>query len=275
VSSQYDVASSGIQHCCTLASTGYHRQQRDLATVEEVEMARATVNGRTPEYANMGDRLREARQARGLSLRSLAEQLGVSPSLISQVETGRARPSVSTLYAIATNLGISLDELLFIDARRPGADATRGDDESGTAGASEAFEAVLPRDPVQRASTRKRIRLASGVVWERLTTASIPNVDFLYVTYEVGGASSPEHEFQRHAGQEWGYVLQGTLGVTIGFDDFELGPGDAIAFDSTTPHRLYNAGDRPVHGIWFVQGRRPMDLHRSSPPSREGARAES
>jgi uncharacterized cupin superfamily protein len=89
---------------------------------------------------------------------------------------------------------------------------------------------------------------------------SIPNVDFLYVTYEVGGASSPEHEFQRHAGQEWGYVLEGKLGVTIGFDDYELGPGDAIAFDSTTPHRLYNAGATPVHGIWFVQGRRPMDL---------------
>jgi transcriptional regulator with XRE-family HTH domain len=222
--------------------------------------ARASGNGRTPEYADMGDRLREARQARGLSLRALADRLGVSPSLISQVETGRARPSVSTLYAIATTLGISLDELLFIDARRPA--ELRGG--SVEAAAGDAAEAGLPSDPVQRASTRKRIRLASGVVWERLTSASIPNVDFLYVTYEVGGASSPEHEFQRHAGQEWGYVLEGQLGVTIGFDDFELGPGDAIAFDSTTPHRLYNRGEVPVHGIWFVQGRRPMDLHRSS-----------
>lgn len=212
----------------------------------------------------MGDRLREARQARGLSLRALADRLGVSPSLISQVETGRARPSVSTLYAIATTLGISLDELLFIDARRPA--EQRGSSVEAAAGdaAGDAADAGLPSDPVQRAGTRKRIRLASGVVWERLTTASIPNVDFLYVTYEVGGASSPEHEFQRHAGQEWGYVLEGQLGVTIGFDDFELGPGDAIAFDSTTPHRLYNRGDVPVHGIWFVQGRRPMDLHRSS-----------
>jgi transcriptional regulator with XRE-family HTH domain len=230
-------------------------------------VARATVNGRTPEYADMGDRLREARQARGLSLRALAEQLGVSPSLISQVETGRARPSVSTLYAIATNLGISLDELLFIDARRPASEPAQPAGDDGGADDREPFEAILPRDPVQRASTRKRIRLASGVVWERLTTASIPNIDFLYVTYEVGGASSPEHEFQRHAGQEWGYVLEGRLGVTIGFDDYQLGPGDAIAFDSTTPHRLYNTGETPVHGIWFVQGRRPTDLHRSPPDS--------
>ena len=206
-------------------------------------------NGASPEYGEIGDRLREARAARGLSLRAMAARLGVSASLISQVETGRARPSVRTLYAIAAELGISLDELLFSDARVMGA-ADDGAEPGPVA------EIRLPADPVQRAGNRTAIRLASGVVWERLTTASIPNVDFLHVTYEIGGASSPEHAFQRHAGQEWGYVLTGRLGVTMGFDEVVLGPGDAIAFDSTTPHRLYNAGDEPVHGIWFVLGRR-------------------
>ena len=207
-------------------------------------------NGTSPEYGEIGDRLREGRQARGLSLRAMAARLGVSASLISQVETGRARPSVRTLYAIAAELGISLDELLFSDARSGAANGTDGA-EPGVVG-----DIRLPADPVQRAGNRTAIRLASGVVWERLTTASIPNVDFLRVTYEVGGASSPEREFQRHSGQEWGYVLTGRLGVTIGFDEVVLEPGDAIAFDSTTPHRLYNAGDEPVHGVWFVLGRR-------------------
>jgi transcriptional regulator with XRE-family HTH domain len=208
-------------------------------------------NSASPEYGVIGDRLREVRNARGLSLRAMAARLGVSASLISQVETGRARPSVRTLYAIAAELGISLDELLFSDARP----AT---DEAGAAGGEPGAipEIRLPADPVQRAGDRTAIRLASGVVWERLTTASIPNVDFLHVTYEVGGASSPEHEFQRHSGQEWGYVVSGRLGVTIGFDEVVLGPGDSIAFDSTTPHRLANVGDEPVHGIWFVLGRR-------------------
>lgn len=206
-------------------------------------------NGSLPEYGPMGDRLREARQARGLSLRALASRLGVSPSLISQVETGRARPSVSTLYAIVQELGISLDELLFIDAGTPAGG-------SAANAAAEAGDAALPLQPVQRATTRERIRLASGVTWERLTSASIPNVDFFYVTYEVGGASSPDDEFQRHQGQEWGYILSGTLRVTIGFEAYTLGPGDAIAFDSTTPHRLSNDGPEPVHGIWFVLGRR-------------------
>jgi DNA-binding XRE family transcriptional regulator/mannose-6-phosphate isomerase-like protein (cupin superfamily) len=206
---------------------------------------------RSSEHPPIGDRLRATRQARGLSLRELADRLGVSPSLISQIETGRARPSVSTLYAIANELAISIDELLFIDGDRSGR-AGGGTDGGVKRGAS--------TGRVQRPGTRKAIRLASGVIWERLTTESEPGIDFLYVTYEVGGASSPEHEFQRHGGREWGYVLTGRLGVTIGFDDYILEPGDAVAIDSTTPHRLYNLGNVPVHAIWFVLGRRTMAM---------------
>jgi transcriptional regulator with XRE-family HTH domain len=211
-------------------------------------VARGRRNGGTePEYATIGDRLRQARLARAMSLRKLAQVLGVSPSLISQVETGRAKPSVNTLYALATELGISLDELLFVDAT-PAPIARDG-------AAPQPEEVTLPRDPVQRAASRMSIRLGSGVVWERLTTESIRNVDFLLVTYEVGGASSPENEYQRHSGQEWGYVVAGSLKVRIGFEEFLLGPGDAITFDSGTPHRLVNAGDEPVRAVWYVLGR--------------------
>jgi transcriptional regulator with XRE-family HTH domain len=206
-----------------------------------------------PEYGTMGDRLRQARAARGLSLRRLAEILGVSPSLISQVETGRAKPSVNTLYALATELGISLDTLLFMDTEPP----SLGDADNAP---PEPFDAVLPHDPVQRAASRSGIRLGSGVVWQRLTTESIRNVDFLHVTYEVDGESSPADAFQRHSGQEWGYVLSGTLTVRIGFDEFLLQPGDAISFDSATPHRLFNAGTVPATAVWFVLGRRSADV---------------
>jgi transcriptional regulator with XRE-family HTH domain len=216
-------------------------------------VARRRGNGSAPEYGEMGDRLRAVRQSRGMSLRALANQLGVSPSLISQVETGRAKPSVSTLYAICTELGISLDELLFTDA-----DPALS--ERAPAVPQGAFEILLPSAPVQRAQDRKAIRLASGVVWERLTTESIPQVDFFYVTYDVGGASSSESDFQRHPGHEWGYILSGRLGVRIGFDDYVLETGDSIAFDSTTPHRLFNVGQVPVHGIWFVLGRRGPEV---------------
>jgi uncharacterized cupin superfamily protein len=75
------------------------------------------------------------------------------------------------------------------------------------------------------------------------------------VTYEVGGASSPENEYQRHAGREWGFVLEGRLEVRIGFEQYTLDAGDSISFESSVPHRLANVGDVPVHAIWFVMGR--------------------
>ena len=224
-----------------------------------------------PPYPPMGEHLRQARQQRGLTLRELAQRLGVSPSMISQIETGRASPSVSTLYALATELGVSLDDLLFNDRRTPVAPAAQ----DGPGAPSTPVGSLL-----QRADNRKRIRLASGVVWERLTALSEPDTEFLLVTYEVGGASSPEHEFQRHAGHEWGFVLEGTLEVRIGFDEYVLEPGDSISFDSTTPHRLANIGQVPVHGIWFVlgrTGREPIrgDLHpavRGRLPGSDGAK---
>lgn len=224
----------------------------------------------------MGDRLRQARLARGMSLRRLADVLGVSPSLISQVETGRAKPSVNTLYAMASELDISLDVLLFMDT--PAMTSSRRSLSSGSpfeqqdrAEPDRPHEPVLPRDPVQRASSRMTIRLGSGVVWERLTTESIRNVDFLFVTYEVGGASSPENAFQRHSGQEWGYVLSGTLRVTIGFEEFVLGPGDAITFDSGTPHRLANDGPEPVRAVWYVLGRTAVEFAGTGDPVPAGA----
>lgn len=199
-----------------------------------------------PDYPQIGTHLRQRRNELGLSLRDLAERLGVSPSLISQIERGRANPSVSTLYSLVAALEVSLDDLLFNDRRsaeRPAADA-RAEVPDGPVGG-----------PMQRGDRRQRIRLASGVIWERLTTRTEPGVEFLYVIYEVGGASSPEDAYQRHSGHEWGYVISGELKVTIGFNEYLLEPGDSISIDSTTPHRLANLGDTPVHAIWFVMGR--------------------
>ena len=87
-------------------------------------------------------------------------------------------------------------------------------------------------------------------------------VDFLSVVYEVGGASA--EAMMRHAGREFGTVLSGVLTVTVNFDDHVLYPGDSIAFPSTTPHRLWNAGTVPVHAIWVVIGRHRVS---GAPPS--------
>jgi mannose-6-phosphate isomerase-like protein (cupin superfamily) len=102
---------------------------------------------------------------------------------------------------------------------------------------------------------RKAIDLASGVRWEQLTADTEQGVDFLHAIYEVGGASTPDESLMRHHGREYGYVVSGKMGIQLGFELFELKPGDSIAFDSTEPHRLFNLGEEPVHAIWFVVGR--------------------
>jgi mannose-6-phosphate isomerase-like protein (cupin superfamily) len=102
---------------------------------------------------------------------------------------------------------------------------------------------------------RRRLVLDSGVVWEQLSSAHESAVDFLQVRYEVGGSSVPGEHLTRHSGIEYGYIISGTLEVSLGFDTYRIGPGDSISFDSATPHRLTNNGDVPVEAIWFVHGR--------------------
>lgn len=200
------------------------------------------------QLGDIGPRLKEAREGRGISQRELARRLGVSPSLISQIESGASRPSVSTLYAIVTELGASLDHVFRghpHDGHEGSRPAGRGEDAAAPATAG---------GPVVHPEERHVIELASGVRWERLT-ADEEDVDFLYVVYDVGGSSSANAALMRHPGREYGYVISGRLGVQLGFERHELGPGDTIAFDSTLPHRLWNLGQEPVRGIWFVVGR--------------------
>jgi len=195
------------------------------------------------ELDGIGDRLRAERTKAGISQRELARRLGLSASLISQLESGLSKPSVGTLYAIVTELDLSLDKLL-----RGDENAGR-DDESGSIGPNGRVSPLVHPD------RRKVIDLASGVRWEQLTAETEEGVDFLHAIYEVGGASTPDESLMRHHGREYGYVVSGKMGIQLGFEVFELEPGDSIAFDSTEPHRLFNRGDEPVHAIWFVVGR--------------------
>ena len=63
------------------------------------------------EPSRVGARLRAERERRGISLRELARRVGVSPSLVSQIELDRVNPSVSTLYALVTELGMTMSDV--------------------------------------------------------------------------------------------------------------------------------------------------------------------
>jgi transcriptional regulator with XRE-family HTH domain len=183
----------------------------------------------------LGSRIRRERLEAGLTVRGLAARIAVSPSLISQIERGLARPSVATLFLISNTLGIPIAELFAED--EPPQD-----------------EPVAGRHAVQRSQTRKTMTLAQGVRWERLTAEPDEGVDFVYLDYPPG-ASSSEGSLRSHKGREFGYVLEGSLRVRIGDEEHELQPGDSISFDSTTPHELVAGDDEPMRAIWFVVNR--------------------
>jgi transcriptional regulator with XRE-family HTH domain len=204
----------------------------------------------------VGERLREHRQRRGVGVRSLARELGVSASLISQIETGKSQPSVSTLYAMTTALGISVEDVF---AAAPSGEAAG--DEGGVAGrlpgsVLAALGAARGQrvGPLVRPGARELLQLDSGVTWERLGQLPYPHVDFLLITYEPGGSSSSTSGLMSHSGSEYGYLLSGELVLTLGSDELRLGAGDAVSFESATPHRYRNDGLEPAVGVWFVTG---------------------
>jgi transcriptional regulator with XRE-family HTH domain len=214
-----------------------------------IDEAAAREAGSPDDY--IGARLREERARQGVSLRKLATRLKISPSALSQIETGRSRPSVSTLYSIVSELGLSFDELFAHSAAA-----------SGVAGRTPArHPRTRPGEEqiVQRVDERKAIELESGVRWERLNPIGERDVDFLEMEYDVGGASSRGRTFVHHAGREYGVVTAGQLKVTVGFEEYELGVGDSICFDSAVPHRLETIGGEPAKAIWFVIGRAGSD----------------
>jgi transcriptional regulator with XRE-family HTH domain len=198
--------------------------------------------------ALIGARLRQRRLELGITARELARRVDCSPSLISQVERGRAVPSVSTLWALVTALRISMDRLFDPAQDGPGnvADTASAAAEGETGGAA---------GPVLRKDARPRITLERGVMWERLTAAAEKDIEFLEVCYPVG-QSVPEagHAIQ-HTGQEYAVIIEGALSIQIGFEQYVLEVGDSLTFDSAIPHRFWNAGKVPARAIWVILNR--------------------
>lgn len=202
-----------------------------------------------PKVPPIGPRIRAERARREVTIRALARVVGVSPSLISQIETGKSQPSVSTLYGITSTLGLSLEDLF---------DASDADETAEPPATDQSGLRYLRSDrakgvgPHVSSDERELLTLESGVTWERLGLVPNHHVEFLLVTYQPGGASSPDGRLMRHSGTEYAYLISGKLELTLGFDKYPLAPGDSACFESTRPHAYHNHGDVPAIGVWFV-----------------------
>lgn len=219
------------------------------------------------EYARViGEKLRAARQQRRISLRALAQKANISASMLSQIETGKAYPSVRSIYNIAAALDLPVD---YFFPERNGVLSTQlaeAFDAPDALTASDMREVSMqqaidmtvaglipPVMEVLHASARPRIVLKGGVIWSRLTAAAETGLEFLEITYACGATSGAN--MSRHEGREFGLILEGELLVQLGFEEVTLHQGDSIVFDSTTPHRLSNKSDQPMHALWVIWNR--------------------
>lgn len=203
---------------------------------------------------HVGPELRRVRESRKLSLRNVAGAVGVSASLLSQVETGKTQPSVSTLYALVNYLGISLDGLMGTSRAE-----SAGLGISPVGDLPEGASARRSDNIVQRRQDNPIIEMENGVTWERMAVGDSSVADPLIVTYEPSGSSSMEGKMMRHAGLEYGVLLEGRLTLRIDFESYHLEPGDSFCFDSNRPHLYINQSGQTARGIWFVIGRREME----------------
>lgn len=206
------------------------------------------------EWALVGERIRAARKAQGLSMRELARRIDVSASHVSQVERGLGSFSVRTLYTVAGVLGVSMDSLF-----EPEGGAKPPPSVSGPPTDSSALDDA---GIVQRAGHRATITLNSGPRWERLTARPQSACEFIEVIYEPATPNAdPPADFVRHDGREYGIVTKGSLNIQVGFNTTVLAEGDSIAIDSNAPHRFWNSTTTEVRAVWFVLDRleKPTD----------------
>ncbi|MFI0424473.1 cupin domain-containing protein [Spongiactinospora sp. 9N601] len=166
----------------------------------------------------LGDRLRELRQRRGLTLRELAGQAHVSAALLSQIENGNADPSVATLRKLAKVFDADISSL-FSDPNAPSVHISRP---------GERHLLSAPRGQIS---------------YERLTPGR-GDLEVLRADLAPGDASSAEP--WSHPSSECALILSGRIVVSINGEDHELLTGESVTFDSRLPHRYVNDSAEPA-----------------------------
>ncbi len=157
----------------------------------------------------LGDRLRSAREARGLTLDQLSASTGISKAHLSRLESGARQPSVGILVELAGALGTRVGTLL-------------GEDADGAPLAT--FAPDAPR------------HTAAGL--EIASSSGFPDSRALEVLRVHVPANRQPSAPVRHRGEEWIYVLRGTLDLEFDGMLYPLGTDMAAHFDASRPHRL-------------------------------------
>lgn len=201
-----------------------------------------------PDLAGgIGRRLAAHRGARGMRVAELARRVGVTPGLISQIERGQSRPSVSTLFALAQALDVPVDAFFpGREAAGPGPGAAVPGAAAGAGAPAGEFDGRY----VVRRGARAVIDIEGGVRWERLTRATLDHLDFFELVYPPGAQSHPRQ--YTHPGTEMVLVVSGRLEISVGFERYRLDPGDSIDFPSSMPHRYANPWNEDACAVTVI-----------------------
>jgi transcriptional regulator with XRE-family HTH domain len=177
------------------------------------------------EEADLGRKVRELRDTRGLSLKSLADRAGVSESFVSQVERGVANPSVASLRRLAEALGASVGAL---------------------------FEGPPSKGRVVRRHERGRL-VHPRRGWEDflITPGDARRLQVILSVIEPGQGSGDE-PYAHDSDEECVVVLKGSLEFRVGEDEYLLTEGDSLLFESRIPHWNRNPGPSPTEVMWIM-----------------------
>ncbi len=175
----------------------------------------------------IGHQIKELRNRRGMTLEELAEKSGCSPGFISQLERHQAAPSIVTLYAIAEVLGVKVTDF-FPDFTNP--------------------------TKVVRKDERASFKIEGSAIEYSLLTTKFPHaaLQVFMLTFSPVSEALPTDEYRAHLGEEFIYVIDGELHISIGQDCYDLSTGDSIYFNSSIKHCLENHSDQPVTAISMI-----------------------
>lgn len=176
---------------------------------------------------NIGERLRELREARNISMRSLATKSGLSANALSMIERGKVSPSVSTLYKLADALGVSITAFF------------------GTEG--ERKQAVF-----LKADERARVAFTRGVFEGLGGEQFVGRVEPFLLTLENSANSGPHS--MTHTGHEFVFCLRGELEYQVERQIYELSAGDSLLFAAHLKHRWKNPGKTVATALIIISG---------------------
>ena len=176
---------------------------------------------------NIGERLRELREARNISMRALATRSGLSANALSMIERGRASPSVSTLYKLAEALGVSITSFFGSDTERK--------------------QVVF-----LKADERTRMSFTRGVFEGLGGEQFVGRVEPFLLTLESNANSGPRSI--THTGHEFVFCLRGELEYQVERQLYNLSAGDSLLFAANLKHRWTNSGSKVVTALIIISG---------------------